>query len=309
MIARFFAAALFASALALPAQQEGAFPTQSIVTVDSKSPLKLTVQTIKAKVNRRETPVAGVLPLAPNGTQVALLIDDGLRTSIGRQLPDIKKFIQSLPAGVEIFVGYMQNGRVVSSQPFTTDHDAAANNLRLPLGAIGVSASPYFCLSDFVKNWPGSESDPAAQPGPKARFVMMLTNGVDPYNGSVSPMNQNSPYVDTAVSDAQRAGVPVYSIYYGDAGIRGGAASFSGQNYLTQIADSTGGRAYYQGMGNPVSLTPFLNQFKASIAESYVVTYDAASSRLVEVNFSTSLPKTKLQSTRMVRPGTRLAGN
>ena len=122
------------------------------------------------------------------------------RTSVGRQLPDLKNFITSLPAGVEIFVGYMQNGRVVPAQDFTTDHAAAAANLRLPLGSPGISASPYFCLSDFIKKWPGGSSEDGTLLAPKARFVMMLTNGVDPYNGSTSPMNQNSPYVDNADS-------------------------------------------------------------------------------------------------------------
>jgi hypothetical protein len=202
----------------------------------------------------------------------------------------------------------MQNGRVVPVQPFTTDHAQAAANVRLPMGSPGQSASPYFCLSDFVKNWPGGASEDAPATS-KARFVMMLTNGVDPYNGSVSPMNQNSPYVDAAVTDAQRAGVPVYSIYYGDSGFRGGAASFSGQSYLQEVADGTGGRAYFQGTGNPVSLTPFLKQFRDSIAESYIASFDAVGSRLVDLDFSTKLSGTKLRAPKMVRPGTRLAAN
>lgn len=294
--------------------QEGPTPTQAIVTVDSKSPQTLTAENLKIKVNNHDTQTASVTPVKPNGTQVALLIDDGLRSSVGRQLPDIQGFIKSLPAGTEIFVGYMQNGRVVPSQPFTTDHAAAAASLRIPLGSPGMSASPYFCLSDFVKTWPGGAEGSSTEGGllaPKARFVMMLTNGVDPYNGSVSPLNQNSVYVDNAIRDAQRAGVPVYSIYYGDAGIRGGAASFSGQSYLTQVADATGGRAYYQGLGNPVSLTPFLDQFRKSIAESFVATFPAAArnNELVELKLSTSLKSTKLQAPRQIRPGTRITAN
>lgn len=310
MSSRLIALAMLASTFAMQAQQEGPISTQSIVTVDSKKTQTLTTSTLTVKVNRHETPISRIARVKPNGAQVALLIDDGLRTSVGRQLPDLKNFIKSLPPGIEIFVGYMQNGRVVPAQPFTTDHASAANNLRLPMGLPGLSASPYFCLSDFVKNWPGGEGvDASAMIQPKAHFVIMLTNGVDPYNGSTSPMNQNSPYVDSAVADAQRAGVAVYSIYYGDAGIRGGNASFSGQNYLLEVADGTGGRAYFQGMGNPVSLTPFLNQFTASIAESYIVTYAAEGSRLVEVNFSTKLPKTKVRAAKMVRPGNRLAAD
>ena len=296
------AAALLATPVLL-AQQEGPLPTQAIVTADSKTPQKLSAQALKLKVNGHETPLASVVPVPINGTQVALLIDDGLRSSVGRQLGDLKSFITALPPGTEIFVGYMQNGRVVSEQDFTTDHAAAAQNLRIPLGSPGASASPYFCLSDFVQKWPEDGGS-----GRKARFVMMLTNGVDPYNGSVSPTNQNSIYVDNAIRDAQRAGIPVYSIYYGDAGIRGGAASFSGQSYLSEVAEGTGGRAYFQGTGNPVSLSPFLTQFRNSITESYVATFNANSrSNLVDIRFSTSLPGTKVRASKMVRPGTHIS--
>ncbi|QNI38199.1 vWA domain-containing protein [Edaphobacter albus] len=300
------ASAILGSSLAYA--QEGPTPTQAIVTVNSKSSQTLTAQNLKVKVNNRDAQVAAVTSIKPNGTQVALLIDDGLRTSVARQLSDIRRFITSLPEGTEIFVGYMQNGRVVPAQVFTTDHAVAATSLRIPMGSPGVSASPYFCLSDFVKNWPGSSGSEGALLTPKARFVMMLTNGVDPYNGSVSPMNQNSVYVNNAIRDAQRAGVPVYSIYYGNAGIRGGAASFSGQSYLAQVADDTGGRAYYQGLGSPVSLTPFFDQFRKAIGESYVASFSAPAknNELVDLKFSTTLPSAKLQTPRQVRPGTRI---
>jgi hypothetical protein len=307
MLYRFLAIALLASPIAMPAQQEGPVATQTIVMLDSKTPQVPTPSNLIAKVNRRDSQITSISPVQPNGTQVALLIDDGLRTSVGRQLADIKSFINSLPAGAEIFIGYMQNGRVLAAQDFTTDHVAAAAKLRLPMGLAGISASPYFCLSDFVKRWPADSSEGGAVK-PKARFVMMLTNGVDPYNGSVSLMNQNSPYVDNAIRDAQRAGVAVYSIYYGDSGIRGGRASFSGQNYLESVAQSTGGQAYFQGIGSPVSLTPFLKQFTNAMAESYVATFNApANNNMVDLKFSTTLPRTKVQAPQMVRPGTLIA--
>ncbi len=287
-----------------PAQQEGPTPTQTLVAIDSKSHQTPTQQNLTLKLNNRDTALTSVAPIPPTGAQVALLIDDGLRTGFGRQLGDIRSFIQSLPAGTEIFVGYMQNGRVVPAQDFTTDYAAAVKAVRIPLGTPAASASPYFCLSDFAKKWPASSSEETTH---KARFVMMLTNGVDPYNGSVSPMNQNSPYVDSAVRDAQRAGIAVYSIYYGDSGFRGGAASFSGQSYLSQVAEATGGRCYTQGTGNPVSLAPFLKQFKDSIAETYVATFTApGGTNLVRVKLSTTLPNTKLRAPEQIRPGTRI---
>jgi hypothetical protein len=191
---------------------------------------------------------------------------------------------------------------------FTTDRAAAAQSLRLPMGLRGASASPYFCLSDFVKNWPSeaeSESRPSQQPTHKARIVLMITNGVDPYNGSTNITNQNSPYVATAVTDAQRAGVPVYSIYYNEVGFGRGRGSFSGQSYLQQVAQGTGGAAYYQGTGSPVSLAPFLKQFQNAIAETYVATFPVdGSKKMVTLKASSTLPKTKVNAPQEVRPGT-----
>lgn len=272
------------------AQQEGPQPTQALVTVTSKVPAPLTPADLNIELNGKEASVTSVTPVAPQQTQVAILIDDGLRTSVARQLDDIRKFIQGLPAGTEVFVGYMSNGRVEPAQPFTSNLPAAASSLRIPFGSPGISASPYFCLSDFVKRWPTEEARYGTAGGPvrKARFVLMLTNGVDPYNGSVSPLNQDSPYVQNAISDSQRTGASVSSIYYGEAGIGGGLANFSGQSYLSQVAEGTGGESYYQGRGNPVALAPYLARFASDISQTYVATFSAAPAK--------DLPSLKVRS-------------
>jgi hypothetical protein len=315
MTKRIFALTLFA--LALPgltafAQQEGPTPTQALVSFDSKAPVSATAKDVTVKVDNRTTNLLNLAPVPPNDAQVALLIDDGLRTSIGGELNNLKAFITSLPQGTEVFVGFMQNGRVVPANDmpgFTNNRAAAAQSLRLPMGLRGASASPYFCLSDFVKNWPSeAENQSGSQsqrPTHKARIVLMITNGVDPYNGSTSITNQDSPYVAAAVTDAQRAGVPVYSIYYNDAGFRGGRGSFSGQSYLLQVAQGTGGQAYYQGTGSPVSLIPFLKQFQNALAETYVATFPVeGNKKMVTLKASTNLPKTKVNAPQEVRPGT-----
>lgn len=293
---------LTATTFAAQAQQEGPTPTQALVTVESKSPTTPTIADVTVKVNNRAAALTSLTPVRASEAQVAILIDDGLRISMGRELPALREFIKGLRPGTEVFVGYMQNGRVITGQNFTSDFDAAAGNLRIPVGSPGLSASPYFCLSSFVKSWPENSGST-----PKARFVLMITNGVDPYNGSTSITNQNSPYVDAAVKDAQRAGVAVYSMYYSDAGIRGGRASFSGQSYLAQIAEGTGGTAYYQGVGNPVSMEPYLKQFQTAISESYVASFMAPGGKgLVQLKVSTKLPKTKLRAPAYVNPGRQI---
>ena len=295
------------------AQQEGPIPTQTIVVLDSKSPVTPTAANITVKVDNRDTPISSFDKIPANGTQVALLIDDGLRLGIGREIGAIRSFINHLPAGTEIYIGYMQNGTVVPAgniTSFSTDHAAVAQTLHLPSGIPGSSASPYFCLSQFVKNWPGNaEAQPGqpvnSAPQHKARFVLMISNGVDPYNGSTSVLNQDSPYVASTVQDAQRAGVPIYAIFFDDAGFRGGRANFSGQNYLSQLAEGTGGVSLWQGFGNPVSTDPFLKQFRRDIRESYVATFPVGGKKsLTRLKVSTNLPKTKVRAAQLVRPGT-----
>ena len=294
------------------AQQEGPTLTQMLVSVDAKSPVSLAASNVILKLDNKQTPLRSIVQVKPNGAEVALLIDDGLRWSAGRELQDMQHFIQTLPAGTEIFVGYMENGRVLPAQDFTTNLATASQAVRIPRGLPGGSASPYLCLSDFVEKWPGDNMDSDSMSGPssprKARFVLMITNGVDPYNGSSSITNQDSPYVAAAVTDAQRVGIPIYSIYFGDAGYRGSQSSFSGQSYLAQVADGTGGQTYYEGTGSPVSLAPYFKRIQQAIAETYIASFDApVRKNSMSVKVSTNLPGTKLRGAMEVRPGTRVS--
>ncbi|HUD23162.1 MAG TPA: hypothetical protein VMQ60_10005 [Acidobacteriaceae bacterium] len=285
------------------AQLEGPVPTQVLVTVEAKSTSPANAAALTVAVNDRKEPLTAWEPLTSANAQVALLIDDGLRESVGREIDNLCNFVRTLSPGVEILVGYMQYGHIVTAQSFTIDHALAASTIHLPDGMAGMSASPYICISDFVKNWPG----PAPSSSPrKARFIIMLTNGVDPYNGSTSIMNQGSPYVDNAIEDAQRAGVAIYSIYFSDAGIIGGMADNSGQNYLSQITQATGGVNYWEGVGNPVSTTPFLRSFQDAIAETYIATFLAPTGNnpardLVRIKVTAA--KVKLHAPAKVRPG------
>jgi hypothetical protein len=304
-LTRSFVRLTFLGALAVPllAQEvptEGPVPTHATVSVESKQPQTLDPALMKVQVNGHDTPLTGLTPIRPSSAQIAILIDDGLRSSFGGQIGDLKKFVNALPPGVQVLVGYMRNGTVDAQEGFSADHAAVAAAIRTPIAAAGISASPYFCLSDFAKKWPSNQRGP--------RFVLMLSNGVDPYNGSTSITNQDSPYVQSAQDDAQRAGIAVYAIAYNDAGFRGERAQFSGQSYLGQVAEATGGRSLYDGIGNPVSLGPFLDEFRYAIAESYTATFMASANHekpntLARLKITTSQPKLKIHAPEGVHPG------
>jgi hypothetical protein len=285
-------AGLVLSAMPMFAQApaEGPVPTTALVMVQSKSGAPLDPAMLKLQVNRHEAPITSVAPVAAPAAQVAILIDDGLRFTFSSNIPDFTDFINRLPAGTKVMVGYMRNGEVQAASGFSDNHAAIAAQLRIPISSAGVDASPYFCLSEFAKHWPSNS--------PGARFVLMISNGVDPYNGRPSIMNQDSPYVQAAQEDAQRAGIAVYSIYYPETGLRGGRGSFSGQSYLAQVAEATGG-------------APYLNQFGKAIAESYMVTFNVNASgnkrdSLAQIKLTSSQPGVKIHAPQNVHPGVDL---
>lgn len=282
---------------------EGPLPTTALITVQSKGGAPLDPALLKLQINKEQIPITSVRPVPPAAAQIAILIDDGVRFSFSSQLNEFADFINALPPGTKVLVGYMQNGEVHGMNGFTANHQAAAAQLRIPMSVAGIDGSPYFTLSEFVKHWPSN------QPG--ARFVLMITNGIDVYNGRPSVLNQDSPYVQTAQEDAQRAGVAVYSIYYGQAFQRGARGSFSGQSYLAQVGEATGAASFNIGTITPPSLAPYLDQFDQAVAQSYIVSFQVNEPHLkrdtlTHIKLSSSQPGVKIHAPENVHPGVNL---
>jgi hypothetical protein len=291
-----FAGAAFAQEL----PPEGPVPTRALINVDSKHVPEIDVHALSLQVNGHEAPITSIRTAGSGPVEIAILIDDGLRSSFGQQLGEIQNFINRLPPNGKVLVGYMQNGTVRSSGHFSSNHQEFANQLRTTLAVPGSDANPYFCLSDFVKKWPSQSH--------AARFVLMITNGVDPYNGRPSIMNQDSPYVEAAQNDAQRAGVAVYSIYYPETGMRSGShGSLNGQTFLQQVGDATGGTLFNNGSIPPVSLAPYLDQFGRAINRSYEIGFTAnANDRrdsLERIRVKTKQSGVKVRAPEAVHPG------
>jgi len=239
-------------------------PSHLVVTAEGKSIPTIQGADVMVYQGKTRATVRDWVPLEGDraGLQLTILIDDGLNTSLGTQLGDLKKFIIGLPASTEIAVAYMRNGSANMAQTWTADHTRAMDALRLPTGTPGIDASPYITLSELIKKWP---------PTDKRREVLMVTDGVDLLGG---PPPQD-PYLDDAIRDAQRAGVVVYSIYYRGEGHAGHSywRINWGQNYLSQLSEETGGEAYWQGFGNPVSFAPYLDDLGEKLKHQYLLTF------------------------------------
>lgn len=305
---RFFAAAslvaslpLFSAAIvpAALAQTTDGVSTKTIITVLPKSAEQtpqLQPQDLKVVVNGKSVQPQNVTLMRGDraGLEFVILIDTGARNSLGRQMNDIANFVKGLPPTTQVAIAYMMNGRSVFEQPFTADKNLALRALHLPGGTAGSSASPYFCLSDLAKNWPSHNTE-------NRREVLMITDGIDPYEVHFDP---DDPYVNSAVNDAIRNGLVVDALYWHDQGLASRTfLANGGQDLLTLTATHTGGTFYYQGLDNPVSFAPFLDQLKNRLQNQYELGLNVPSRgkpQVVTLRVKLAMPGVKLTAPDLI---------
>jgi len=266
--------ALLAAAGGLLALQNNATPGIPVsITITAEPGRGKTIPTlskndIAVSQGKEKRPILDLTPLGQQNQsmQLLLLISDSARSSFDTEINVLKQFITSLPPTTEVGVGYMRNGTNQMVANFTRDHASAANSIRLVSGPGGADVSPYDSLSQAIKDWPKTPAE--------RREVIMFGSGIEGLGGGFTSDN---PYVDRAISDAQKAGVIVYTIYTPGVGHYGHAfwRSTWGQNFLSQLADETGGDSYMIGFGSPVSFQPFLQDIVEHFKHQYRLAFEA----------------------------------
>ena len=321
--------------LVLQAQEKSAPATVPVHLVCTVEPLNngdtpglnLTRQDVQVRQGKNNLQVTDWIPSRGDAAalQLFILIDDTSDTSLGVQLGDLKAFITAQPATTMVGIGYMRNTAVNIVQNFTTDHEAAAKAVRLPLGSLGASDSPYLSLMTLLKGWPESKA---------RREVLMVTSGIDRLRGlnggaprgatpaasrgrgpavGLQPgfgppggaMPYISPDVDSASNLAQRSGVIVHSIYtpgIGHVGRNYWEAS-NGENGISKLADETGGESFFLGIQAPVSFKPDLDRLQTILDNQYFLVFQAMPGKkpgLQRVRISTEAPSVEIVSANNV---------
>jgi hypothetical protein len=234
-----------------------------------ETPASVSQQSVSIKVNGKPSIITSWKPLngPDDSVELVILIDSSARTTLGSQLDDITHFVNSLPPNVKADIAYMQNGRAVFGGPLSANHAQVLSAFHLPIGSFGTSASPYFCLSDLAQHWPSANHD-------ARREVVMVTDGVDYYEMRFDP---EDPYVQAAINDSAKAGLVVYSIYWMNQGLvdRSLYQNNASQSLLGMVTDATGGKSYWQGMGNPVSFQPYFEDLSRRLANQYELSFNA----------------------------------
>ncbi len=199
---------------------------------------------------------------------LAILLQDDLASSVGNELKVLTSFIRGLPAGSRVMIGYLRAGSLQVKQRFTTDLERAVKALRIPTGSpFAAPYNPYVELVDALKRF---ESLPTGR-----RAVLLVSDGVDVSRGLDGSSPGQSLDLQRAINEAQRRATAVYSIYSPTALTSNGNFILvgNGQGSLKRLSDETGGRAFYQGTGAPVSFDPFLRELGGLLSRQVALTY------------------------------------
>jgi hypothetical protein len=321
----------------LIAQDSGTVPVHLVVaaesTKDATAPQRIDKSNVNVKQGKNQLQVTDWIAAQGDAAalQLFILIDDTcVIQDLGTQMNEIRTFINAQPSTTLIALGYMRNTVVTVAQDFTNDHQKITNALRLPLGSLGATDSPYLSLMSILSRWPASKV---------RREVIMVTDGIDRirlmpssgfggggfggggfgaggngggFGGGFGPpmgpggSNRGSsqfinPDVNSASAAAQRLGVIVNTIYSPGVG-RAGRNYWelnNGQNQISKLSEDTGGESFFLGTQPAVSFQPYLDRIQTVLNNQYYLVFRAKPGKkgeLQRVKISTEVPDVELIS-------------
>jgi VWFA-related protein len=231
------------------------------------------LQNIGILTVREDNEEQRILSIRAMGTEtplsVAVLIQDDVVSSISNEIQAIKDFITRLPKGSRVMVAYIKSGSLEVRQKFTADLEGAAAKLRVPLGS--ASAAPYNPYVEIVEGLHRFEALPKGR-----RAMLVVSDGLDVSRGLDSSSPTDSIDLEHAIKEAQRDSVAVYSFYAPSVALASTGnlrLTSNAQSSLQRLADETGGHAFFQGLGTPVSFDPFLKELAGTFTRQIALTY------------------------------------
>jgi VWFA-related protein len=198
---------------------------------------------------------------------LAVLIQEDLVPSVGNEIKSLAEFIRGLPKGSRVMIGYLRTGSLQLKQKFTNDVERAAKTLRPPSGF--ASASPYNPYVEVIEALKKFDSQPLGR-----RAILLVSDGLDISRGVDSSLPTQSVDLHRAVNESQRRGVAIYGFYAPTvvASTNPGLAA-NAQSSLLRLSNETGGHAFFQGTGAPVSFEPFIRELDVSLQKQVALTF------------------------------------
>ncbi len=220
--------------------------------------LPVTALAAGATVKNDRKSLNGARVVAP--VNLAILIQDDLVSHVSNELDITREFIQSLPAGSQVMVGYIRSGSLQVRQPFTRDLGTAARSLRILVSSTSASPyNPYVEVLEALRKFDSASKNP--------NVVLLISDGLDVSRGFDSDSVLNSIDLERAIAEAKRRDVSVFSFYAPSVGLtqRNLLAASWGQSSLNRISDETGGKAFFQGMTDFVTFNPYFERLTRAL--------------------------------------------
>jgi VWFA-related protein len=215
-----------------------------------------------------EQTILSIRSIGDSPIYLAVLIQDDVVSSINSEIQTIAQFIERLPRGSRVMIGYIRSGTLQVRQKFTSEMDKAVKALRVPLGSSALAPfNPYIEIVEGLKRF---DSQPTGR-----RAMLVISDGLDISRGREASSPSQSVDLERAVNEAQRRSVAIYSIYAPTTTSErlNALLRLNGQGSLNRLSDETGGNAFFQGTGAPVSIEPFLKQLSDSLYRQIALTY------------------------------------
>jgi hypothetical protein len=195
---------------------------------------------------------------------LAVLIQDDLVSQVGNEIGVTKDFIRSLPQGSRVMVGYITTGTLQVRQPFTTDLEAAAKSLRIPISSRSSAAfNPYVevveALRKFDSSWTNSNA------------VLLISDGLDVSRGFDSTAAGHTLDIDRTINEANKRHVAIFSFFAPSVGLTSHSrlASSYGQSSLNRVSNETGGQAFFQGATGFVTFDSYFARLRETLNRQY----------------------------------------
>ena len=198
---------------------------------------------------------------------LAVLIQDDLVPSVANEIKPLAEFIRKLPKGSRVMIGYLRTGSLQVKQKFTTELEKAAKSLRPPSGF--ANNGPYNPYVEVVEALRKFDAQPQGR-----RAILLVSDGLDISRGVDSSGPTQSVDLQRAVNESQRRGVAIYGFYsptFASAANRSLAGNAQGS--LLRLSNETGGLAFFQGTGAPVSFEPFIRELDVSLQKQAALTF------------------------------------
>lgn len=228
------------------------------------------LQNIDLTVNEDGEPQT-ILSIRGVGTNspitLAVLVQEDVVPSVGNEIKSLAEFITNLPKGSRVMIGYLRTGSLQVKQKFTGDLEKAAKALRPPSGF--ANSGPYNPYVEVIEALKKFDSQPLGR-----RAILLVSDGLDISRGVDSSSPTQSIDLQRAVNESQRRGVAIYGFYAPTAVAQTNLGlAANAQSSLLRLSNETGGHAFFQGLGVPVSFEPFIRELDVSLEKQVALTF------------------------------------